>query len=869
MSKFKGIIICGFTFLFSYLFYNEAFGINVLCFLLPFLIWLYLENKSKFKDRKVLLLTLGLLLSSFGSWLNGNGIIPFLFLFALIGVIHGKSFLVFGLFNSILNLFAGFIKWMKSKSEGQRKSKYLLKYIIPILIIIVFYSLYRNVNATFAELTKNFTFQNISFLWVLVTLLGFGISVGAKYYISIPFIDKYLSHSKSNSLTDEKKESTWDESFGFSIAFGVINLMLIIINVIDIYAISDLSNFSDGKTLKAFLHKGVGTLMFSIFLGISILLYFFRNQLNFVESSERLKALAKLWIALNILMVGFTVFRNHLYITEALLSYKRIGVYYWLFFATLGLVFTWFKIQQNKTTWYIIERFSNWIFIVLAFSSLPKWDSIISDYNLTRAEAMDDISNVDKSYLLGLSSSNIPDLYQFVNKKGFYYNPSYSQKIVQGHSNKSWLDKKLFKFLVSDKALSWQSDSWLRKDLTKEISLLKNSEKISELELQNLYGVYSLDVLRDFVGLKSLNLTGTRFNNFRDFKSLDALKLEKLLLNNNNIQHLDTLEVGDYLKRLELDNNNIESMTLLNQFHHLDSLSITHNKISQFSNLAGQHEIQYLNLSHNPIKNISNINLLTQLKTLRLNHCSSDAGQLPTLPNLEYLSMNSSIGMYYNAFLDKNQFPKMRTFSCSQNNLRNFEEIEEVFPNLEILDFSMNHVDSLKTFNLSKSLKEINFKSNPLKEIWALSDYKALEILDFTNCDLIDIRALEPLRELTQLFLGNNWSIKEFSSLISNSKLEILDLSQTQFSNLSTLSGLGNLQQLNLIGCRIDHLKGLKNFPKLTKLELSYVNMIDVKYLKTLKSLKTLHLSATDPYVLKQIKKELSNRDVHIIVDEN
>lgn len=94
----------------------------------------------------------------------------------------------------------------------------------------------------------------------------------------------------------------------------------------------------------------------------------------------------------------FYSFRNHLYITEALLSYKRIGVYYWLFFATLGLVITWFKIQKNKTTWYIIERFSNWIFIVLAFLSFPKWDSIISDYNLARAEAMEDISNIDKSY---------------------------------------------------------------------------------------------------------------------------------------------------------------------------------------------------------------------------------------------------------------------------------------------------------------------------------------------------------------------------------------------------------------------------------------------------------------------------------------
>jgi len=550
------------------------------------------------------------------------------------------------------------------------------------------------------------------------------------------------------------------------------------------------------------------------------------------------------------------------------LSYKRIGVYYWLFFATLGLVFTWFKIQQNKTTWYIIERFSNWIFIVLAFSSLPKWDSIISDYNLARAEAMEDISNIDKSYLLGLSASNIPDLYQFVNKKGFYYNPSYSQKIVQGHSNKSWLDKKLFKFLVSDKALGWQSDSWLRHDLSKGISLLKNSDKISELELQNLYGVYSLDVLKDFDGLKSLNLTGTKFNNFRDFKSLDALKLEKLLLNNNNIQHLDTLEVGDYLKRLELDNNNIESMTLLNQFHRLDSLSITHNKISQFSNLAGQHVIQHLNLSHNPIKNISNLDLLNNLKTLMLNHCTSDAGQMPTLSNLEYLSMNSAIGMYANAFLDKNQFPLVNTFSCSQNNLRNFEEIVGVFPNLEILDFSMNHVDSLKTFNLSKSLKEINFKSNPLKEIWALSDYKALEKLDFTNCDLVDIRALEPLRELNQLSLGNNWSIIDFSSLQYNTKLKVLDLSQTKISDLNDLSDLVHLQELNLIGCRIDHLKALKNFTNLTKLELSYVNMIDVKYLKALKALKTLHLSSTDPYVLKQIKKEFTNRDVHIIVDE-
>ena len=60
---------------------------------------------------------------------------------------------------------------------------------------------------------------------------------------------------------------------------------------------------------------------------------------------------------------------------------------------------------------------------------------------------------------------------------------------------------------MSDKALSWPSGFWLIQDLSKGISLLKNSDKISELELQNLNGVYSFDVLKDFEGLKSLSLS--------------------------------------------------------------------------------------------------------------------------------------------------------------------------------------------------------------------------------------------------------------------------------------------------------------------------------------------------------------------------
>ena len=64
------------------------------------------------------------------------------------------------------------------------------------------------------------------------------------------------------------------------------------------------------------------------------------------------------------------------------LTYKRIGVYFYLLLTFIALITTLVKITSFKSNWFLI-RYNVWsLFLVLVFSTLFNWDKLILEYNV-------------------------------------------------------------------------------------------------------------------------------------------------------------------------------------------------------------------------------------------------------------------------------------------------------------------------------------------------------------------------------------------------------------------------------------------------------------------------------------------------------
>ena len=187
-----------------------------------------------------------------------------------------------------------------------------------------------------------------------------------------------------------------------------VNILLLIINIIDINFLWLSFDYSQAGNLSKLVHEGTGTLIFSIFLSIAILLYYFRKDLNFSQNNKSLKYAAYAWIVQNVILIVSVSLRNFYYINFYGLTHLRIGVGVFLLITLIGLVTLWIKIRDLRSFFYMF-RVNTWaLFIVWIGLTLVNWDVLIARYNLANTFR----NGVDYEYLLTLSDKTLPIIYQ-------------------------------------------------------------------------------------------------------------------------------------------------------------------------------------------------------------------------------------------------------------------------------------------------------------------------------------------------------------------------------------------------------------------------------------------------------------------------
>lgn len=572
--------------LYSFLFYKQQAGINFLIFTIVLIIGLLLKNKVLFNSHAWKLAALGSLMSAGCLAYYGSDlalVANLISLSILSGLsVSARSSLVFSLLFSAYSYVSAlpfmYLDWIERKQQesGHSSNGYFKKFLlwcIPILVTGLFFQLYRASNPLFDQLAARINFGFISFEWLVFTLGGFVLLYGFYYHRQVADLASFdeqgqlnlqLQSHQSYSLFG-KEIQLQDEHFSGKLMFLLLNALLLLVNLLDFNFIFIDHQLPKGMSYSDFVHQGTGTVIASILVAISIILFYFRGALNFDEQSKTIKVLAYGWIIQNVLMLISTAFRNDLYVVAYGLTYKRIGVYVYLLLAAIGLITTFIKILQVKSNHFLF-RVNGWLFYaVLIIACFINWDVLIAHYNINYTD------KIEKTYLVNLSDKTLPQLFAMENNPALagkeFINEAYVSA-VEGYnyeelappaSYEQELSRKLYQFMEMAEENSWQSWYYQQYETINTLQEMDNKRLIKTIDLST-YRVQTLSPLRSFRHIDTFKLIG------------------------NNIG-ISELSYFSEVRHLEIQNNNIKSLTGIHAMPKLEYLDISTNPITDYNPL--------------------------------------------------------------------------------------------------------------------------------------------------------------------------------------------------------------------------------------------------------------------------------------------
>ena len=424
------------TIAYSILFYCQSAGANYFIFNVILILLLIIRDSSLIRSRSFLAAATGAFVSSlfilwYGTPLPFIADIFSLILLAGISFDRDSSFII-ACFHAIYSfigvgifMLMDIFRVLTSRTADQGSTNLLNKAvlaIIPIVIFLVFFAIYRMSNPIFDQLASRISFDFISIGWCFFTLGGFFFMYGFFKQRAISLIQK-TDHDTPDELMPISLDQHTQSIFGTIISLpnliytGVLllillNLLLATVNCLDIYYIGILHTTPTGITFSQYLHNGTDALIGSIILAVSVILFYFRGYLNFHENNNWLKTLSYIWIVQNIVLVISTAYRNSIYISDYGFTNRRIGVFVYLFLCIVGLVTTFIKINRLKNNWFLFRK-NAWIAYSLMIIACPfDWDSNITSFNISRFQA-DKKMEIDQRYLADLSHTNLSQLFRY------------------------------------------------------------------------------------------------------------------------------------------------------------------------------------------------------------------------------------------------------------------------------------------------------------------------------------------------------------------------------------------------------------------------------------------------------------------------
>jgi len=582
--------------LYSFLFYRQTAGLNFMIFSIAMIGALGLMRPESVRKKHWMASALLVLISGISVYIHGSGLsiaanIVSLLLLGAQSAAPGTSIFISYFLSSCtvggsyVFVFIDYFDRRASRaageaSTGKRKSGRFWAVFIAIVVVLLFFGLYRSTNVLFKELTKHINLDWISWGWCMFTGLGSLAIYGLLYVRKFGGIGESSPNYQRNLQQKPETETEWGDSmmsednerFMGTLLLVLLNVLVLFVNGVDL-----LFQFGDGKlpegiTYTSYVHQGVGLLIVNVLLAMLLVLFFFRGRLNYNRGYNLLRWLAVAWLFQNVLMLFFMAGRNNLYTEMFGMTYKRIGVYFYLLLTAIGAASTAVKVYNRKTnTW--LFRINSWLFLVVfVFSSTVSWTRVITWYSLYKSDY------INRAYISSLSYQSLPYLVDLnLHPEKFSQremNESFESDndIVQLYDqlmNRDWgnknefslrLYRKVYSQLVSCRRTNWRSSNYNVNRVEKELLAFPKFGDDHVLQLD-----YSdIDELAYFTGFSGIERIDAGNNSITSIGELGKYPmLEEVSLENNELTSLNGIERCNKLTYLNVEGNNITDFSPL------------------------------------------------------------------------------------------------------------------------------------------------------------------------------------------------------------------------------------------------------------------------------------------------------------------
>ncbi|UOQ52973.1 DUF4153 domain-containing protein [Hymenobacter cellulosivorans] len=360
--------------------------------------------------------------------------------------------------------------------------------VVPLAALLVFHVLFAIANPKYNDLAGRILdaigevldqlFAWPSVLHLLFFGLGLVLTAGAIFIIPVHYFadqesrfgefvrrsrDQVASfavrrpdfRTKSFGVLDLRREYLMALSL-----IGLVNVLLLVVNVIDIRWIWFGFVPAKGFDLTQFVHEGTYVLILSILVAMGIVLWFFRRNLNFYQPGlPLLRRAATVWVLQNAVLAISVGLRNYYYIQYTGLAYKRIGVYGFLLLTFFGLATVLLKIWQRRSAYALFRLNALAAYAVMVLLACGNWEIWIARYNLQARFA-----EIDYGFLLDMPDRVLPEL---AAHKALLT----GRRLVQENNYSTWvplpaaeaqqqLERRILEFQSRQSMRHWPSYTW-------------------------------------------------------------------------------------------------------------------------------------------------------------------------------------------------------------------------------------------------------------------------------------------------------------------------------------------------------------------------------------------------------------------------
>ncbi|MCH2232983.1 MAG: DUF4173 domain-containing protein [Crocinitomicaceae bacterium] len=426
MERIKNYIYLGWVLVIANMYYQEYFGLNALIVsLVSIPIFGFLKQEYLIEPKWWFMSGI-FAASGLAVFLQASVLSIFLYFFTALVFIATQIFLKhslpIGIIQSVQAFGSGFYYYFENlftignSAETKRKKvmKNVLLVLIPILVAIIFLKLYQSADETFKAYTEWINLDWISWgflgFYLVLTLFLYGFYYARKDEI-ITAWEEALKNDINEDYTDgiQRAVGVKNETKVAIALLITLNAFLLLYNIIDVSFVSTkLFNHGFESSYSQVVHGGINALITSIILVILLLTYMFRGQLNF-QGSKWIKRIAAIWLIQNLVMISTTLAKNWEYVSHWGLTYKRIGVFVYLFLAVIGIGLTIYKLFKVQSFWFLLRTTSISFLTFFVVFACFSWDRIIAEHNLTHVAK----ERIDLDYILDLGSDALPALIQY------------------------------------------------------------------------------------------------------------------------------------------------------------------------------------------------------------------------------------------------------------------------------------------------------------------------------------------------------------------------------------------------------------------------------------------------------------------------